>query len=713
MAIDDDEEITGSIFKLREYREELEKSKEAQRQLTEQQKLASEAQRIASEGLEDAKTKLQGLTSAGQADADAIKAQEAEVKRLTEAQREAAGVVRDLSEEQQKASKSTADLTKQLSDAKAKFAALRGPLQHVIGDFTKLGGGLVGITSMFLEQAHALNKTSVELARTTGYATAFHDNMVALADQGNGLNLSFAEASKVVGALSLNYKDFNALNEQAQRELAETSGRFLKLGVDAATTATSIDKLENSLGMSRATAQAAIKDFERMSMELGQPLGQTLKDFNELSGHLARFGEDGKRVFKDLAMQARSLGVGVKEAFDVTELFDTFQSAAEVAGKLNAQLGMQLNSTEMMGVSSEQRLKILRAEFELQGTTFKDMDKRQKQMVAEILQTDVASAARLFGDPMEMRAMQRQQEEEAERLAKFTSAAEKLQNAFEQMFVKVEPILTKLTALIGGISEALVYLTESFLPVGLFIARALGGFAKLSSVVAAASGSFMAMAGALAKFSGIGGVVVALIEGFATGDWASALVQGAMSTVGAIAGGMLGTLLIPFIGPMGPMLGAMLGGIAFQKMGSWMMGSGGESSDVTTINDGVIQANDMSTSGGGYTVLDPKGNKVATTNDKDFGFAMPGGEVHRQLDQAGALSVQNANKRLIAANTRQTTRDQAAATQQLPKELATTVNMSIDVGSGVKQVSKTITQDLVNTSRLSGIISTPRALGWA
>ena len=210
MAIDDDEEITGSIFKLREYREELEKSKEAQRQLTEQQKLASEAQRIASEGLEDAKTKLQGLTSAGQADADAIKAQEAEVKRLTEAQREAAGVVRDLSEEQQKASKSTADLTKQLSDAKAKVASLRGPLQHVIGDFTKLGGGLVGITSMFLEQAHALNKTSVELARTTGYATAFHDNAVALADQSNGLNLSFAEGIKVVGALSLNYKDFNA-----------------------------------------------------------------------------------------------------------------------------------------------------------------------------------------------------------------------------------------------------------------------------------------------------------------------------------------------------------------------------------------------------------------------------------------------------------------------------------------------------------------------
>ena len=709
MATDDDEEITGSIFKLREYREELEKSKEAQRQLAEQRKLASEVQRIASEGLEDAKTKLQGLTSATTADAAAVEAQIAEVERLTEAQREAAGVVRDLSEEQQKASKSTADLTKQLSDAKAKFASLRGPLQHVIGDFTKLGGGLVGITSMFLEQAHALNKTSVELARTTGYATAFHDNAVALADQSNGLNLSFAEGIKVVGALSLNYKDFNALNEQAQRELAETSGRFLKLGVDAATTATSIDKLENSLGMSRATAQAAIKDFERMSMELGQPLGQTLKDFNELSGHLARFGEDGKRVFKDLAMQARSLGVGVKEAFDVTELFDTFQSAAEVAGKLNAQLGMQLNSTEMMGVSSEQRLKILRAEFELQGTTFKDMDKRQKQMVAEILQTDVASATRLFGDPMEMRAMQRGQEDQAERLAKFTSAAEKLQNAFEQMFVKVEPILTAFTTVIGVFAEYLgsgITAASVFTGVIFKLGTALaGGLKGLTAILNVTKGLSKAMAG----LGGVLSVVQGIFDYMATGDPIYGILSAVGSFGGMMAGAAIGSALFPCVGTiLGGMVGSLIGGSVLKGLYGTP-----ESSDVTTINDGVIQANDMSTSGGGYTVLDPKGNKVATTNDKDFGFAMPGGEVHRQLDQAGALSVQNANKRLIAANTRQTTRDQAAATQQLPKELATTVNMSIDVGSGVKQVSKTITQDLVNTNRLSGIISTPRALGWA
>ena len=280
-------------------------------------------------------------------------------------------------------------------------------------------------------------------------------------------------------------------------------------------------------------------------------------------------------------------------------MFDTFQGAADIAGKLNAQLGMQLNSTEMMASSHEERLDILRAEFAMQGLNFKEMTKREKQMVAAILQTDVGTASRLFGDPMELRKMQRDQEAQEERLARFTTAVEKLQDAFEQMFIKIEPILNTLTRLIGGMAEAFGWLAESGILVGTIIVKAMGGFTKMGEALIKVQGGIGAVAKAMAKFSIIGGVFIALIEGFATGDWMYAIVQGATFTAGAIAGGILGTLAAPFLGPLAPLapfMGSILGGILFQKLGAAMTGpadpnrfSRGSSLE-PTMNDGFIQS---------------------------------------------------------------------------------------------------------------------------
>ena len=220
--------------------------------------------------------------------------------------------------------------------------------------------------------------------------------------------------------------------------------------------AQAMDMLENALGLTRIAAERTVSEFEDLAMATGQPVSQLVQDFNNLAPAIARFGDRGTAVFNELAKDARRLGLTVQQAFDVTELFDTFQGAADVAGKLNSQLGLQLNSVEIMGASSEDRLKILRAEFNLQGRSFDSLGKRQKQMIAEILQTDVNMAARLFGDPMELRRAMRDQEDQQERLEKFTTATQKLQEAFEQMFVKVEPILTSFTTNLGRLAEFLL-----------------------------------------------------------------------------------------------------------------------------------------------------------------------------------------------------------------------------------------------------------------
>ena len=472
-----------------------------------------------------------------------------------------------LRETQEEARKETEAGAEALKRYEERIRALGSVASEIIGPFNQLGTSLSGFIKVLIKGAHTLDGVGVELAKTTGYASAMRDNMVALADSTNGLNLSFAESGKIVGALSLGYKDFNMLNEQAQRSLAETVGRLYRLGVDAGQAAQAMDMLENALGLTRIAAERTVSEFEDLAMATGQPVSQLVQDFNNLAPAIARFGDRGTAVFNELAKDARRLGLTVQQAFDVTELFDTFQGAADVAGKLNSQLGLQLNSVEIMGASSEDRLKILRAEFNLQGRSFDSLGKRQKQMIAEILQTDVNMAARLFGDPMELRRAMRDQEEQQQRLEKFTTATQKLQEAFEQMFVKVEPILTSFTTALGkiaeffgaGISAGTVF-AGVMMRLGVAVAGGLKGLAEILKVTKGLSKVFAGMGGALS-------VITGFFDYIATGDPLYGLMSAAGSFTGMMAGAAIGSAIFPGVGTiLGGMIGSFLGSTAFKAI---------------------------------------------------------------------------------------------------------------------------------------------------
>ena len=145
-------------------------------------------------------------------------------------------------------------------------------------------------------------------------------------------------------------------------------------------------------------------------MSTGQPISKVLNDLTSLAPELARFGKAGERVFKNLSRQARQLGLSTQAAFDITELFDTFDGAANAAGRLNAQLGLQVNSVELMTADSDERLELLRQEFALQGKSFALMGKRDKQMVAEILGTDVMTAGKAFGEKIPLSKLAKETE---------------------------------------------------------------------------------------------------------------------------------------------------------------------------------------------------------------------------------------------------------------------------------------------------------------
>ena len=219
---------------------------------------------------------------------------------------------------------------------------------------------LKGFIKNAIEVAHRVKDLEVGLARGTGRLTDFKDNLQDITSANNDLSISLTEGREIIEGMSLGMTRFNLVGDKQQRVLQNIAARFKRLGVDASAFAPVLDRINFGFGMTGDAAAAAAKSLEDMSDEVGRPLQGVIQDLNDVGPTLSRFGSKGLDVFRKLNIQARQLGLTVKQAFDLTELFDTFESAANVAGRLNAQLGLQLNSVEIMKASTEERLDILR-----------------------------------------------------------------------------------------------------------------------------------------------------------------------------------------------------------------------------------------------------------------------------------------------------------------------------------------------------------------
>lgn len=300
-----------------------------------------------------------------------------------------------------------------------------------------------GFIDASIGMAVNLQSLGVQLTRSTGYTREFADNMTNLTKRGGELAATNKEAVEIISSLSTGMARFNIMGESQQQILEDLSLRYKRLGVDTSQLAPVIDKINFGFGMTGEAATLATRSLERMADQVGRPLASVVKDLDELAPTLARFGRRGLHVFEQLNVQARKLGLTVKEAFDFSELFDTFQGAAEVAGRLNAQLGLQLNSVELMRASSEERVDLLRQEFQIQGINYMSMGRRQKQMIASILKTTEEGAARLLGEEMDITAFQKEKAED-KNIADLVTVGEATQALMERLLMGLSLIMLEL-----------------------------------------------------------------------------------------------------------------------------------------------------------------------------------------------------------------------------------------------------------------------------
>jgi hypothetical protein len=356
---------------------------------------------------------------------------------------------------------------------------------------------LTGLTTAFIEFSHELDKTRVTLGQTTGFTDALNQDMENLAATSADLGLTIGDAGAMIGELTLSMTEFAAMSERGRAEASKTAAELSRLGVDASETGKALDILSRGMGLSTSAANKAGRQFDMLAQQVGLPTSQVVADFNKIGPQLAKFGKRGTDEFAKLTKQARSLGMTIDDAFSIADAFDTFEGAADLAGKLNAQLGLQLNSIELMKASEADRIKLLQKEFKMQGKNFDEMSRREKQAIAEIMGVDVDMASRLFGDPVKLAKYQKSQEEMRVRAEKLTTAMDQFKVTMQEMFLAMQPVF-------NGIIKTFKFLVDyKIAHVVLSIAAAFGIWTAITKAYGVAAA---AVSGIQAGFNALMGV---------------------------------------------------------------------------------------------------------------------------------------------------------------------------------------------------------------
>jgi len=404
-------------------------------------------------------------------------------------------------------------------------------LQNIIAS---IGAKIVEQT---IKMAIAYDQAQASFNKATGAAGEYNNVINNLSKGSLALGVGIVEGSKALQDLYEGMATFSTLNKNTAEDLARTAATLEQVGWEGRNTAQIMNDLNKGLGM---TAEAAMQmQADLAEWNIGVSAKQLSEDFLKSMPIMMKWGETvGLQVFKKLEKQSKSTGIAMQDLLGIAGQFNTFESAAEMAGRLNAVLGGNLvNSVELVTATEAERIEISRNAVFQSGLEWKAMNHLEKQMFANILtQGDMTKAAKLL---THQTAKQIEEERElAEMAAKSQAIMDKLNKAMMQLAVALGPLIDKVSAAITEFhdwADANQEVIAGWYENIEAIIKVVGYFLVFKMVVLPLVGLFMGLAGVLTPMSG--GI---MLLGRAVGRAGIAMTKGAL---GLLAFGAAVTLV--------------------------------------------------------------------------------------------------------------------------------------------------------------------------
>jgi hypothetical protein len=355
-----------------------------------------------------------------------------------------------------------------------------GGLKAVVGQTFNLKNIFSSIVEFSAKAALEISNLSRDLGAATGYGDKFNKQITTMGAKGNMAGIGFAESATALKTLTTTLSSFNPEAAETNAHVGMTVARLSKLGVTADSAAGVMDVLQRSMGISAEAAADMTAEIATMGKEVGITTTKMMEDFKAAQGRLAAFGREGTQIFKELAAQAKATGIAMGTLTGVAKTYDTFDAAAESVGKMNAVLGTQLSTLEMIEATDSERIMMIQQQVKMSVGNFDSLDRYTKMYIAQSMGvSDVAEAQRLLNmSTAEYQKTMNGQQKSADIQKELAAATEELVPMMQQLklvgiqiFMAFKPIITVFSGLIKVVSMILS-------PIGMlitFLGELVGG----------------------------------------------------------------------------------------------------------------------------------------------------------------------------------------------------------------------------------------------
>ena len=250
--------------------------------------------------------------------------------------------------------------------------------------------------------AFEIDRTTSGFIQSTGASREFTAEMTEVYDSVRASTIAMDKHFEAMQGLYTTYTDFTMLSGGARDEVAETVAILTRWGLSGQEAGQGMQVATKMLGQGAIEGAKSLREIEALAEDLQVAPQMLISQFGTMGVRLAKLGEDGTKAFKDLARVAKITGLEIDKLMNITDKFDTFEGAAEQAGKLNAALGGNfVNAMDlMMATDPVERFDMIRGAIEDAGLSFDDMSYFQRKFYADSLGLDSVGdlALMLAGD---------------------------------------------------------------------------------------------------------------------------------------------------------------------------------------------------------------------------------------------------------------------------------------------------------------------------
>ena len=338
------------------------------------------------------------------------------------------------------------------------FKAMGTSIANMLAPMNVLSYTLETIQEATMLMVWQTDEALASFNRVTGTAGAYNEQIVDSWRATNHLAVSMAESAEAASTLHMRVTAFRNMAPEVQSQMIATAATLTRLGISAQSGAMMMATMMESLDMTGTAAATAAEDLIDYALQIGMAPNEMVAGWDSAMPRLAAHGNDAIEIFKGMAAASRALQIDMGALMGVVGQFDTFEGAANAAGRLNAILGGDmLNSMEMLLATEEERVKMLLQSFEATGKNWEAMGKYERMAVASALGIDdMNEANQLFNTTLsEYERSLITNTSEQERLAAAEAAGisikEKLKAIMDALAVAILPIVTGIRWFLDGI----------------------------------------------------------------------------------------------------------------------------------------------------------------------------------------------------------------------------------------------------------------------